>query len=276
MIDPRLALSAVGVLPDGEIDLAVAALHFARTGIADPARAEAVRAHLSELARDAIAMSGGLEHAGARLRAAALADLLVRKHGYVGDEVQYDRLANASLIRVIERRRGLPVSLGIIWLHCAHSLGWGAHGVAFPGHFLVAIEGSGVPAIVDVFNGGTTLDAQDMRAILKRGRALEREFRPGLLQPMDRRSVLLRLQNNIKARRLGRKQVAAALQCLDDMLLIAPEDVGMWQEAALLNSQLARPDAAIACFERVLSLEPGPVAEGAARAAMDELRTRLT
>jgi len=276
MIDARLALSAVGALPDGEIDLAVTALHFARTRITDPARVEAARVHLSVLARDAIAMSGGLERASAGLRAAALADLLVKKHGYVGDAAQYDRLANANLIRVIERRRGLPVSLGIVWLHCAHILGWGAHGVAFPGHFLIAIEGSGVPAIVDVFDGGTTLGAQDMRAMLQRGRALELELRPGLLQPMDQRSVLLRLQNNIKARRLGRKQVAAALQCLEDMLLIAPDDVGMWQEAALLNRQLCRPDAAISCFERVLSLEPGAAAECAARAAMDELRTRLT
>ena len=276
MIDPRLALSAVGVLPDSEINLAVAGLHFARTRITDKARAAAALAHLSELARDAVAMSAGLEQAGATLRAASLADLLVKKHGYAGDEAQYDRLANANLIRVIERRRGLPVSLGIIWLHCAHTLGWGAHGVAFPGHFLVAIEGSGVPVIVDVFHGGAILDAQDMRALLRRGRALDMESRPDLLQPMDNRAVLLRLQNNIKARRLGRNDVEAALRCLDDMLLIAPENAGLWQEAAELNRRLGRRDIALACFERVLSLEPGQGAEDAVRAAMDELRAGLT
>ena len=80
-------------------------------------------------------------------------------------------LANANLISVIQRRKGLPVALGIIWLHTARAAGWGAHGVDFPAHFLVALEGKSVQAVVDVFGGGVTLDARDLRVLLKRVQA---------------------------------------------------------------------------------------------------------
>ncbi len=66
-------------------------------------------------------------------------------YGYRGDAETYDDLANANLIRVIERRKGLPVALGVMWLHAARAAGWAAHGVDFPAHFLVALEGSGQP-----------------------------------------------------------------------------------------------------------------------------------
>ena len=90
----------------------------------------------------------------------------------------YDDLANANLISVIQRRRGLPVALGIIWLHTARAAGWGAHGVDFPAHFLVALEGKSVQAVIDVFGGGVTLDARDLRVLLKRVEGEKRRAAP--------------------------------------------------------------------------------------------------
>ncbi len=89
-------------------------------------------------------------------------------HGYGGDVENYDDPANANLIRVIERRRGLPVALGILWLHAARAAGWAAHGIDFPGHFLLALTGRGEQRVVDVFAGGAALDARDLRALIKR------------------------------------------------------------------------------------------------------------
>ncbi len=74
---------------------------------------------------------------------AYLARLLAGRCGYHGDELTYDDFANANLIRVIERRQGMPVALGVIWLHACRAVGWTAHGVDFPGHFLIALAGKG-------------------------------------------------------------------------------------------------------------------------------------
>ncbi len=197
----------IGLIPDVEIDIADAALQFARID-APEANWTAARAHLSELARDMAAMGRGITDLEAR--ASVLTRLLAGRHGYHGDELTYDDLANANLIRVIERRQGMPVALGVIWLHACRAAGWSAHGVDFPGHFLIALAGKGSQVVIDVFNGGLEMEARDLRALIKRVEGENAELRPGVLQPMNARGVLLRLQNNIKTpevaggERLGR------------------------------------------------------------------------
>lgn len=114
--------------------------------------------------------------------AAALAEAM-RRQGYAGDVLTYDDLQNANLIRVIDRRKGLPVALGILWIHAARARGWRADGLAFPGHFLVRLEHR---VIVDPFNEGRLCDAAFLRRLLRatagaaepRARALRRGKRP--------------------------------------------------------------------------------------------------
>ena len=184
-------------------------------------------------------------------------------------------LPTQNLIRVIERRKGLPVALGIIWLHAARAAGWGAHGVDFPAHFLVALEGKGVQAVIDVFAGGMTLDARDLRVLLKRVEGEPAELRPGLLRPMSARRVLLRLQNNIMTRRLQAGDLPGALTCTEDMLRIAPDHANLWRQAAVMNQRLDRVGAALRCFDRFLDLVPEGDAASRVRGAVDELRSRL-
>jgi regulator of sirC expression with transglutaminase-like and TPR domain len=204
-----------------------------------------------------------------------LAEVIHGRFGYAGDTESYDDLANANLIRVTERRRGLPVALGILWLHAAEAAGWGAHGLDFPGHFLVALEGGRGQAVVDVFGGGAGLVAQDLRALIKRVEGERAELRPGLLLPMARRDVLLRLQNNIKLRRLRAGDLPGALACTEDMLRIAPDAAALWREAGMMNRRLERIGAALACLDRFLELVPDGEAAARARLVADELRHRL-
>jgi regulator of sirC expression with transglutaminase-like and TPR domain len=274
MSDARTALEAIGVLPDTEIDIGDAALQLARVDAPD-ADWLGARAHLSGLARDAVELAGTIGTNDLSMRAEALAGLIAGRHAYSGDAETYDDPANANLIRVIERRKGLPVALGVIWLHTARAAGWGAHGVDFPAHFLVVLEGKGSQAVIDVFGGGVTLDARDLRVLLKRVEGEQAELRPGLLRPMNARRVLLRLQNNIMSRRVQSGDLAGALTCTEDMLRIAPDHADLWRQAAVMNQRLDRVGAALRCFERFLRLVPEGDAATRIRGAMDELRTRL-
>ncbi|KAA5613222.1 SirB1 family protein [Rhodovastum atsumiense] len=274
MSPPRQALDAIGHLPDPEIDIADAALQFARVDAPEADWQEA-RAHLSELARDAVAVAHGIAEDDLVSRANALAALITGRHRYQGDANDYDNLDNANLIRVIARRRGLPVALGILWLHAARAAGWGVHGVDFPGHFLVALEGSREQVVLDVFAGGAAMDGRELRALLKRVEGPQAELRPGVLAPMSQRAVLLRLQNNIKIRRLHLGDVAGALACTEDMLRIAPDTASLWREAGLMNEQLDRVAAALRCFETFLGLVPEGEAAVRTRAAVEALRSRL-
>jgi len=272
--DARAALDAAGQLPDAEIDLASVALQFARLD-APGADWRAASAHLSDIARRAVAAAASSLADDPESRRAALAGVIHGQLGYGGDAESYDDLANANLIQVADRRRGLPVALGILWLHAAEAAGWPAHGIDFPGHFLIALEAGRSQCVVDVFHRGEAMDAPALRALIKRFEGPAAELRPGLLRVMDKREVLLRLQNNIKLRRLRGGNLAGALTCTEDMLRLAPGHGALWREAGLMNHRLERHGAALACLERALAIEPQ--GEGAARlrALMDELRQRL-
>jgi len=274
MSDPRRALEAIGQLPDVEIDVGEAALQLARVDLpgADWHSAEQ---HLSLLAKDAVGMARSFARAGLQERAEGLAGLLAGTFGYHGDAESYDDLANANLIRVIERRRGLPVALGILWMHAARAAGWECHGVDFPAHFLVALQEGSRQVVIDVFNGGQVLVAKDLRALLRRVEGPDAPLRPGLLQPMNTRRVLLRLQNNIMSRRLQAGDIDGGLTCSEDMLRVAPDQAELWRQSGMLNQKLHRVSAAAGCYRKYLELVPkGPTAD-AVRAQLEILKSML-
>ncbi len=282
MAEPRQALEAIGLLPDVEIDPATAALQLARLD-APGSDWLAASAHLSMLAREAAAIGVVLSGRSAEARVGALAGLIHARFGYRGDSETYDDLDNANLIRVIERRRGLPVALGVLWLHCIRAAGWEGHGIDFPGHFLVALA---APAsnerseaasrqtrlLIDAFAGGAVVGTVDLLALLRRISGQDTPLRPGMIRPMSTRDVLLRLQRNLVQRRLFAGEPEAALGSLEGMLQIAPDVAANWLNAADLNRRLGRTGEAIDCLERFLTLVPGSDAAIVARAQLDELR----
>jgi regulator of sirC expression with transglutaminase-like and TPR domain len=92
---------------------------------------------------------------------------------------------------------------------------------------------------------------------------------------MGRRGVLLRLQNNIKVRRLRDGDLAGAVACTEDMLRLAPDAAPLWREAGLMHQRLGHVTAAIMSLERFLGLSPdGPQSERV-RGLLEELRHRL-
>ncbi len=274
MTEPRAALLAIGQLADSEIDIGNAALQLARVDAPD-ADWEVAARHLSDLAQGAVQRALTMDKEDLPNRAAALIDLLVREFGYAGDVETYDDPANANLIRVTERRRGLPVALGVIWLHAARAAGWGSHGVDFPAHFLVALEGHKTQVVLDVFSGGQVMSARELRALLKRVEGEKAELRPGLLQPMSTRRVLLRLQNNIMTRRLESGDLRGGLRCTEDMLLIAPDQAELWRQAGIMNQRLEQVAAARDCYQRFLELVPEGAVAKSVRAQLDILKSML-
>jgi regulator of sirC expression with transglutaminase-like and TPR domain len=280
MAEPGEALAAIGMLPDGEIDPAPAAVQLARLDSAG-ADWEAASAHLSVLARDAAAIGAVMSGRSQEARIGALAGLIHAHHGYRGDSETYDDLDNANMIRVIERRRGLPVALGVLWLHCIRAAGWDGHGIDFPGHFLVSLlvssGGSGAAArirqprrlLIDPFNNGVVAGSAHLLSMLQQIGVGEPELAPGMTRPMASRDVLLRLQRNLVQRRLAMGEAEAALRSLEGMLLIAPDVMVNWLDAAELNRALGRTANAIRCLERVVAIAPGSEAARLAQARLD-------
>lgn len=275
MLDARTALEAIGSLPDGEIDIAEAALQFARVD-APGSDWRAARDLLGRIAREAVARAADVPDDDATAQALALATLLGETYGFRGDDETYDDPANANLIQVLERRRGLPVALGIVWLHAARVCGWSAHGLDFPAHFLLGLGAGRSQIVLDVFAGGTPLAAQDLRRLLKRIEGEAAELKPDTLAPMSTRAVLMRLQNNLRLRRLQSGDLDGAIACAEDMLRAAPDQALLWRDTGLMHQKAGALGAALRCLGRALELtpDPSPAAERLRR-AIEELRMRI-
>lgn len=207
-----------------------------------------------------------------------LAEIIASAYGYRGDSDTYDDLQNADVARVIERRKGLPVALAILYLHVARSQGWDAEGLAFPGHFLIRVEIDGARHVLDPFNNGLACDAAEMRALLQRVLGPEADLRSEHFDPVPDRDVLLRLENNVRLRLAKREDWQGAARSLDRMLAIAPDRPELLFEAGQINARLDKRRAAIAAFERFLATDAAKAEPELARRAaalLQELRRGL-
>jgi regulator of sirC expression with transglutaminase-like and TPR domain len=265
-------LRSQGERPDAALDLAAMALALAahaRPGL----DARPYAAHLAALAADAGANAAtGLDPSG---QARALADVLFRRAGYRGDRETYDDLANADLARVIDRKKGLPIALSILYLHVARALGWPAAGVNFPGHFLVQVGAGEGAVFVDPFDEGAARSHADLEALLKRMQGDEAALAPEHLALAGNRDILLRLQNNIKTRCLAAGDVAAGLAAVERMALVAPANPGVWYEAAALNAELGQLRRARACLEEVMRHDGRRRFAGAVDGLLARLKARF-
>jgi len=246
------ALEAVGQQPDDSIDLAETALLLAALDEPDTDLAP-YRRHLAALASNLADISVS-ESDVLGARAAALAHVMAEQNGYAGDRRTYDDLQNANLIHVIDRRRGLPVALGILYLHTARAQGWRAVGINFPGHFLIAIEDDDERVILDPFEGGSQVDLPRLQMMLKTALGADAELQPEYYASMTNRGVLLRLQNNVKKRVLDAGDSARGAAVIDGMLAIAPEIPDLWREAAELRAELGEMRSALNALDRLLLL----------------------
>lgn len=263
-------LRDIGTRPDDDIDLAEGALALAaldRPGVA----LDRYRDHIARLADDV-----GSELAGGGVTLVdALNRVVLQSHGYHGDMLTYDDIQNANLMRVIDRKKGLPVALGILYLHAARAHGFAADGINFPGHFLIRTGEDGARLIIDPFNEGIERSAVDLRELLKATAGMEAELTPEHYAAVGNRDILVRLQNNIKARheRAGRPE--DALRVVEGMLMFAPGMMPLWREAGVIHARLGNLGAAIEAFQTIVEGADTDSARHDAAAIVQKLRARL-
>jgi regulator of sirC expression with transglutaminase-like and TPR domain len=117
--------------------------------------------------------------------------------GFAGSEEDYVDLRSSLLHEVLRRRRGLPLTLSVVWVEVAARLGVPAHPIALPGHVVVGVgDPQDELVVVDPFAGGRVLDAAETGALVRRltGGAAS----PEALRPVDPVDLLLRLLTNVR------------------------------------------------------------------------------
>ncbi|MEJ1967933.1 MAG: tetratricopeptide repeat protein [Rhizomicrobium sp.] len=264
--NPLDYLRRIGEAGEGPHDIARAALMLAILDHAEAALDPLLR-HLFDIETAMRAEAGMIRRVadGARVLAGLMHDRL----GYDGDRVRYDDPGNADLVSVIARRRGLPVALGILYVHAARAAGMTACGLNTQGHFLIRITHRQDDVTLDPFNGGAVVDRDHMPAEL-------RGYDARLAQPAGDVDVLLRLQNNLKQRALETGQNERALQITTRMALIAPRRAELWFDMARINEAMGILGAARAAYEKCLECTgQGGALHNEAAVSLATLKRRL-
>lgn len=204
--------------------------------------------HLKILALD---LKGENVHSDSAMnRAESLISVLNGRHEYTGNEEYYDDLQNANLMSVIDNRKGLPVSLSILYMHTAREQGWHIEGLNFPRHFLIRLHGKDSAkdgqVIIDPFNGGKVLSVRDLREMIQKFSGTANDLQPEYYQAITDREILVRLLNNIKVRCLKVSDLGQAINILSRLVLIDVQDIQYHYELGMLLAHLEKFDQAAA------------------------------
>ncbi|GAA2749470.1 MULTISPECIES: transglutaminase family protein [Kitasatospora] len=154
--------------------------------------------------------------------AALLAAVLGGRERFHGRQADYRRLESSLLPEVLRRRRGLPIMLSLVWSAVAARAGLTVHGIALPGHFIVAVGG---PAggdefvLADPFHGGRLLDLPDVERLVA---ATGQRFTPDLLTPAQPLDIVLRVLGNIRGWAADRPEHARTQLWATELALLLP------------------------------------------------------
>lgn len=116
--------------------------------------------------------------------------------GFAGDQQHYYDVRNSLLPDVLQRRRGIPITLSVVVLEVARRLGIPAVGVGMPGHFLVG-DGPVPHRWLDAFDGGRWLDEAGARARFRSIHGEQAPFDPTFLAATPAPDVLARVLSNL-------------------------------------------------------------------------------
>jgi regulator of sirC expression with transglutaminase-like and TPR domain len=205
----------------------------------------------------------------------AIAEAVAGDLRFSGDLLSYDHPDNADILAVADRRKGLPVALGIYYIHAARKNGLALQGVDFPGHFLLRVETDEGPLALDPFSEGrVVLPSELTRRALRTGLTPDVAGRlDRLMAPVSDRAVLIRLQNNVFARAAANRDYARAERSALRRALLDPSDHRPWLDVAAAREGQGALAGALQALSRAQILDGG--AAIAARAARERVRLRL-
>jgi len=241
--------------PDAEIDLAAAALMVAREEYPSLDIGAYLR-RLDDMAAEARDRIGAERHP--HTLAAGLSRYLFAELGFVGAPEEYfDPRAN-HLNDVLDRRRGIPLSLSLVYMEVARRAGYTVAGVGLPGHFIVKHQHAGDDLYVDPFNAGAVLTPRDCAARVREIYGGAVAFQPYMLGAVTKRQILSRAVHNLKTIYVATKRYNLALAMVELLLVLAPWDLDEIRDRGMLRYRAGDVGGAVDDLETYLhyAVEP--------------------
>ena len=236
-----------------EIDLATAALEIARDEQPDLQFGPVI----SRLRKSIARLTHPVTQAGSELEELKL---LIRhmteELNLHGDDDCFSDSGCSFLNRVLETGRGIPISLSVIYLHVANNLGISLEPIAAPAHFLTRLPTDAGNLYVDAFDQGRIMLEEECLEWLHALTELPVSEIAHSLKPVDERSIIIRMLNNLKSVYGSQEQWVSAWRVQNRLSMLVPGSYRERRDLAILSLRAGRSGEAIDQLQRCLAVCP--------------------
>jgi regulator of sirC expression with transglutaminase-like and TPR domain len=171
-------------------------------------------------------------------RARAISEHLFDRLGYTGNDDDYYDPRNSFLADVIDRRRGIPISLSVLYLEVARRVGVLAQGVNFPGHFIVRVAIEDAWLFIDPYERGRILTPTDLEALLRKTTTPNAILEPSVIAAASKRQIVARMLVNLAGiyGRMG--DLPRSLDVLERLAVLEPSNPRIARDLAQLRERV--------------------------------------
>jgi regulator of sirC expression with transglutaminase-like and TPR domain len=207
-------------------------------------------------------------------RLTAINRYLFEDLGFAGNHTQYDDPRNSYLNQVLDRKLGIPISLAVIQIELTRRLGLPLDGISFPGHFLVRLPVDDGILVMDPFNKGRPVSAEELKERASPhlgGQPPDDHQLLEILAPATHRMILARMLRNLKGLYLEAADWERVARSADRLLKLSPDTAEALRDRGLAYRELGHAKGARDDLSRYLQLQPNAEDEEAVHSALVEV-----
>ena len=192
-------------------------------------------------------------------RLTAINRYLFEEVGFAGNNLEYDDPRNSYLNDVVDRKLGIPISLAVIQIEVTRRLGMPLDGVSFPGHFLVRLPVDDGILVLDPYNKGRPVSAEELRERASPhmgGHPPDDQQLLQILAPATNRAILMRMLRNLKGLYLEQRDWERVARTADRLLKLSPGTAEAVRDRGLAYRELGYAKGAREDLARYLQMLP--------------------
>jgi len=222
----------------------------------DPAEINAILTHYSDTVRSRVR--------GTQQQAllAHLHELLFEIEGFTGNNDDYYTPANSLISDVLHTRKGLPITLSLIYKLICDKIGIECDGVGLPGHFIVRVKTDGVITYIDPFFGGIVLTPDDAMLRMRETIGEEAEWSDEYLQPISHQQWVARMLQNLLHLYASAGEFPKLAAMLELEIAILPDQPRLQKDLAQVLARLGMSQPASAWLSSYLRANPNDPDKG--------------
>ena len=204
--------------------------------------------------------------------------LFFQEMGFAGNVNNFFDADNSYVHRVMATRRGIPISLAVIYMELGQKIGLDMKGISFPGHFLMKLTVQSGEIVLDPING-SSLSREELEERIEPYMGQHSEYGElplaAYLRAAHPREIVERMLRNLKAIFTDSERWQRVLDVQQRLVILLPDDITERRDRGLAYANLGDPHAALEDLEAYLSLRPDASDAPALQEKMAGLRAAI-